>query len=121
MPLYNPTLLASIGDLNQTSFSIANNQAVAANITGFLFSATTCRSFTAFVSAFIDATSDLSEAFTLRGEYNGASWDLSQTSNGSASLITFTITNAGQVQYTSGNYSGFSSGTIKFRALVTNQ
>lgn len=121
MPLFNPTLQSSLGDLNQKSFSLANNQSAAADVTGFLFSTTTVRSFTAFVSVFVDATSDLSEAFTLRGEYNGTSWDLAAVSNGDISQVTFSITNAGQVQYTSGNYSGFSSGTIKFRALTTAQ
>lgn len=121
MPLFNPTPFSVLGDINQTSFSLANNQGAAANVTGFLFSTTTVRAFFSEVSVFIDATSDLSEVFELRGEYNGASWDLAATSNGDASLVTFSITNGGQVQYTSGNYSGFASGTIKFRAQVTSQ
>lgn len=121
MPLFNPTPFAVLGDINQTSFSLANNQVAAANVTGFLFSTTTVRSFHAQASVFIDATSDLSEAFTLRGEYDGSAWDMSVTSNGGISLVTFSITSGGQVQYVSGNYAGFTSGTIKFRATVTSQ
>ena len=37
---------------------------------------------------------------------------------GDNSQVAFTITAAGQVQYTSGNVAGFSTGNIKFRALT---
>lgn len=111
---------ASSGDINETSFSLANNQASPANVTGFAFANATVRSFEALVSVNIDATSDLFEVFTLRGIQRGADWDMSVVSNGDDSLVSFSITNAGQVQYTSGNYSGFSSGAIKFRAITTS-
>lgn len=107
---------ASAGDINQTSFSLANNQAAAANVTGLAFANASVRSFEAFVSVYIDATSDLFESFKLQGIQRGADWVMSQTSIGDASLITFSITTAGQVQYTSASYAGFVSGTIKFRA-----
>lgn len=111
---------SSSGDILETSFSLANNQAAAANVTGLSFSNSTVRSFDALVSVAIDATTDLFEVFTLRGIQKGASWDMSQTSNGDASLVVFSITTAGQVQYTDANYSGFVSGTVKFRSIVTS-
>ena len=113
-------LLKSTGDIDQTSFSAANNQVAAANVTGLAFANGSVRSFEALVSIYIDATSPLYEVYTLRGIQKAASWDMSQTSNGDASGIAFSITTAGQVQYTSGNSSGFVSSTIKFRALSTS-
>jgi hypothetical protein len=110
----------SSGDITETSFSISNNQSSPANVTSFNFNNSNVRSFEAIVSVYVDATSDLFEAFTLRGIQKGASWEMSQVSVGDNSLVVFSITSAGQIQYTSGNYSGFSSGIIKFRAITTS-
>lgn len=112
--------LASAGDINETSFSAANNQASPANVTGFAFANATVRSFSAHVSVSIDATSDLFETFDLQGVQKGSSWDLSVQSTGDESGIEFSITTAGQIQYTSSNVSGFVSNTIKFRAVTTS-
>lgn len=111
--------LASAGDINETSFTLANNQVTAADVTGFAFANATVRSFKAHVSVEIDAASDLFEVFELMGIQKGASWDMSQTSTGDNSLVLFTITTAGQVQYTSGNFPTFVSGKIKFRSVTT--
>lgn len=106
----------SAGDIYETSFTIANNQAVAASVTGFAF-AGTVRTFEALASVAIDADVDLYENFILRGINKGASWDISITSVGDDSAINLDITSGGQVTYTSGNYTGFVSGTFKFRAI----
>lgn len=111
--------VGSAGDINETSFSIANNQTSEANITGFAFSNAVVRSFKALVSVEIDAASDLFEVFTLEGIQRGTDWQMSISGTGDDSLIVFSITTAGQVQYTSGNYTTFSSGSIKFRAITT--
>lgn len=111
---------ASDGDINETSFSLANNQAAPANVTGFAFANAVVRSFKALVSVEIDATADLFETFELQAIQKGASWDMAVSSVGDDSGIVFTITNAGQIQYTSGNVSGFVSGLIKFRAWTTS-
>jgi len=108
-------------DINPTSFAGANNQVAAADVTGLLFSTTYVRAFEALVSVSLVADSSAFEVFTLRGVYNGSSWDLSQTYNGTDTDVDFTITNAGQVQYTSGNATGFVSLTIKFRAISLEQ
>ena len=112
---------SSSTDIPDTNFNLSNNQATPANVTAFSFSTSTVRAFNALVSVSVSASSSLFEVFTLQGIYNGSSWSLAQTSNGDASLVTFTITNAGQIQYVSGNYSGFSSGKIHFRAITTAQ
>lgn len=109
----------STGDIPETTFSITNNQSSAANVTLFAFANATVRAFEALVTVEIDATSDLFESFKLHGVNTGSSWYMSQTSVGQDSGIILTITNAGQIQYTSTNVSGFSSGTMRFRAITT--
>lgn len=109
----------SAGDINETSFSLANNQATPANVTGFLFAPATVRSFEALVSVEIDATAELYEVLTLRGIQKNGSFDMSITANGDESGIVFSITSGGQVQYISQNNAGFVSGLIKFRAQTT--
>ena len=111
---------ASVGDIVETSFSLANNQVSAANVTNFNFSNASVRSFKAHVSVEIDATVDLFEAFDIIGIQKGSDWDISISSVGDDSGVSLSITNLGQMQYTSGNYSGFVSGTIKFRSITTS-
>lgn len=110
---------ASAGDIAETSFSAANNVSSPADVTGLVFANGTVRSFFAQVSIAIDATADLFEVFELTGIQKGASWDMSAESTGDTSGIAFTITNAGQVQYTSTNVAGFVTDTMKFRAETT--
>jgi hypothetical protein len=107
------------GDISHTSFSLANNQAAAANVTGLAFANAVTRSAEVHYSIVVDATSDLYEAGTLHLIQKGASWELAQTTVGDNSQVTFSVTNAGQVQYTTPSYAGFVSGTMKFRAITT--
>lgn len=109
----------SAGDIQETSFSIANNQGSAANVTGLAFAAGVVRGFKALVSVEIDGTADLYETFELVGINKGGSFDMAVNAVGDESGIVFTITSAGQVQYTSANYAGFVAGLIKFRAETT--
>lgn len=112
--------LNSAGDINESSFSMANNQAAAADVTGLAFANATVRSFKALVSIAIDATADLFEVYELLGVQKGASWDMTQSATGDDSQVVFSITSAGQIQYTSANLAGFVSGAIKFRANTTS-
>jgi hypothetical protein len=114
---FNP---GSAGDIQETSFSLANNQATPSNVTGLAFASGVSRSFEALVSVQIDAASDLFEVFKLYGIQRGADWQMSVESTGDNSLVAFTITSSGQVQYTSGSYATFVAGLIKFRAIVTS-
>lgn len=109
---------ASAGDINETSFAMSNNVTAAADVTGLAFANGVVRSFEALVSVEIDATTDLYEVYKLNGIQKGASWDMSVESTGDNSQVNFTITSAGQVQYTSGNLAGFVSGDIKYRAIT---
>lgn len=110
----------SAGDINETSFSGANNQASPANVTGLLFANGVVRSFKAHVSVNVQAASNLYETFELVGIQKDSSWDLAVSSVGDDSSLVFSITNAGQIQYMSGNYGSFTSLTIKFRAITTS-
>ena len=112
--------VGSAGDIQEASFAMSNNQAAPANVTGLAFASGVVRSFTALVSVEIDATVDLYEQFTLNGINKGGSFDMSVYAVGDNSGVTFSITSAGQVQYTSGNAAGFVSGSIKFRAITTS-
>ena len=119
------TALASVGvgpagDIGETSFSAANNQSAAANVTGFSFSNSVVRSFSAHVSVFRDATSDLYESINILGVQKGSDWDISISRVGDDSGIEFTITTSGQIQYTSTNLAGHVASTIKFRAETTS-
>lgn len=111
--------VSSTGDINETSFAAANNQAAAANVTGLAFASGVVRSAKALVSVHLDATTDLFEVFELLIIQKGASYDMAVTGTGDNSGVIFTITSAGQVQYQSNNSAGFVSNTIKFRAIVT--
>lgn len=113
-------LLKSTGDIDQTSFAAANNVAVATDVTGFAFANGSVRSFKALVSVYIDATTPLYESFEIQGVQKASDWFIAISSVGDDSNVDFTITSAGQIQYVSGNETGFVSSTIKFRALVTS-
>lgn len=110
----------SSGDLVETAFSIANNQSAAANVTGFSFANGTVRSFYALVSLYLNASTPKYQEWVLQGIQKAASWNMSQETTGDSSGVVFTITNAGQIQYTSPNSSGFVAGTLKFKAITTS-
>ena len=113
---------SSVGDITETSFSAANNQVVVANVTGFLFANASVGSFRALVQVKVVATTPLRQTFNIQGTQNGAgNWIMSQTTTGDESGFTFTIVpTTGQIQYVDSNYSGFTSATVKFRAISTS-
>ena len=118
--LWKNKYIGSPGDIEETNFSLANNQSSAANVTGFVFSNSVVRGFSALVTVEIDATADLFEQFTLNGIQKNSQWDMSIESTGDDSGILFSINSSGQIQYTSSNKAGFISGLIKFRAITTS-
>lgn len=107
------------GNIEQTSFVIANNQASAANVTGLVFPSSV-RSAIIQYSIFINATTSLYEAGQIQVIQKNGSWDIAQNWNFDNSNVIFTVTSAGQVQYTSGTYTGFVSGKLQFLATVTS-
>ena len=113
-------ILASSGDINETSFSLANNQASLTNVTGLTFANGTVRGAKVQYSIFVDATSNLYESGELELIQRGTNWVVSRENTGDDSLVDFDVTTAGQVQYTTPLYAGFTSATMKFRATTTS-
>lgn len=104
--------------------TIANNQAVAANITGLLFDATAHTSAKVFYT--LKRTTDSSERVCtgyISAFYRAATttWELGPAVEDGDSVlmaVALTITGAGQVKYTSDNQSGTNyAGTIEYRVL----
>jgi hypothetical protein len=107
------------GDIySQLTTSISNNQASAANVTNLVFNPSNTRSFVAYVTVEVVATTSYYSLYTLQGVYNGTTWYFTSSYIGDNPSITFTITSGGQVQYTTPNYSGFTSATVKCRATT---
>lgn len=109
----------SNGDIDETSFAGSNNQSEFTNITGLVFNNANVRAFKVLLSIDVQATIDKFENIELNGIQNNSDWAMSITSTGDISGIEFNITSAGQVQYTSPSFDGFSSLTFKFRSWVT--
>lgn len=103
----------------EKSQSISNN-ATSQSVTDLNFS-TNDRSFKAICSIEVDATTDLFERFELVGVRDGSAWDISEINSlGDDTGITFDITAAGQVQYTSPSFAGYVSATMKFKFIKTS-
>lgn len=111
--------LISVGDIFPTSASIANNQSSAVNVAGLAFNIANVKS--AVIEYYIarsTSLSNLNEQGTISIIYRPSStdWEMQRESLNDAGLL-FSITSAGQLQYTSSNLSGTSyQGKIKFRA-----
>lgn len=98
------------------TFSAANNQVSAANVTGLNLSG--FRAAAIEISIDIQATADLFAKFRLEAIQKNGTWQLSQEYLGDETNINFSITTGGQIQYTSGNEAGFSSSTMKHTASL---
>lgn len=102
------TTLSASTDIATTSFVIDNNVAAFTNIVGMSFNNATVRSGIISYSLYRATTlSELSEAGHLYVTYKSTlgSWEIAQTAVGNSDVL-FTITNAGQVQYSSSNMLG---------------
>jgi hypothetical protein len=123
----SPVAAASAIYINdqENSFTIANNQASAANVTGLVIDPGTYR------GAFIDysiyrqtdtGSSALAEIGQLRLVYNtqATTWHLSDDFSGHNAGVTFSVSGSGQIQYTSTNIAGANyAGTLKYN--IRNQ
>lgn len=113
------------GDLLETTATIANDVSAALDISGMVFSISVVRAanidYTIIRS--VSTPASLIESGTLYATYNTVTsvWYLSQTQAENAGVI-FTITPAGQVQYTSSDMVGAGySGEITFKARTLSQ
>jgi hypothetical protein len=102
------------GDIASTSFT-GTNSVTNGTVTGFAFSSS-LRSFRALVSVRVLQSGTLYDTYELIGVNSGSVWSLSYVSTGNGTGVTFDITSAGQVTYSSPAYTSFTSLTMRFRA-----
>lgn len=114
----NSKVTTVTGDLAPASFAASNNVASPANVTGLAFANGTTGSFEAVVQVLISATTPLRQTFKIQGTQLASTWDITQSTSGNESGYVFTITSAGQIQYQSPNSTGFTSATVRFRAIT---
>lgn len=122
--------LVSPTDILPTTFSIANNNAVASNVTGLSFNTGLVRAAFIDYSVYRTSTSNpsgQSEGGQLIAVYDnsastGNKWSLTQGPVNGNSGIIFSMTDAGQIQYTTTDIGtpGY-SGVIKFSATTLGQ
>jgi hypothetical protein len=118
---------SGVGAISETGFELINNQSSPADITSLYFDVLYVR------AAYIDYTiyrnttgagaTELSEVGELRLVYNSVAvnWDIDRSAVGDAG-VTITVTNAGQLQYTSTNITGTPSiSVIRFKARTLSQ
>ena len=106
-----------VDDIANTSFTFANNIAVAADITGLLFNAVSTRSFSAHISI-VRSGDSLFEEYEVTGINTGSDFFIMVDSVGNDSGVELSITSSGQLQYTSSNLTA--GGLIRFRAKVNS-
>lgn len=123
----NPVASASaifITDAEQ-SFTIANNQSAAANVTNLLFDGVSVRGFAIEYTIYRQtdtASSAVAQIGQLRGVYNtqSATWLMSDDYSGQNAGVTFSIQSTGQIRYTSSNIAGANYvGTLKYSIRKT--
>jgi len=117
----NVNLTPSAGDLFQERiFNADNNIVFPEDITGFAFGNGVVRSFEAIVSASVIATNNQYAIYKILGIQKDDHWYINTSYVGdSLAGISFSITDDGQLQYTSLNQPGWVSTTIKFRGFMT--
>ena len=113
----------SLGDISRERiFTAANNQTTPADITNFIFSNSVVRAFDAIVSVTILTTSGPNKYayYNLKGVQKDGNWVVNSSYVGDTTGFTFSITNSGQIQYTSTDTLNYDSSFVSFRALTTS-
>ena len=102
-----------------STFTAQNNQTVFANITDLVFD-NSVWSFDIYLCTRIILTSgtNLYSNFHIRGVNKGVDWEIIKTYVGDDTGIQFHITDFGQLQYTTPNFTNVNSITFKWRSLV---
>lgn len=101
-----------------TTFTAQNNQAVFENITNLVFD-NSVWSFDIYLSArILTSGTNLYSNFHIRGINKGVDWEIVKTYVGDDTGIQFHITDFGQLQYTTPNFTNVNSIIFKWRSLV---
>jgi hypothetical protein len=99
------------------TFNGQNNRNTFTDITSLVFD-NSVWGFDCYLSVRVTASTNLFVNFHIRGVNKGNSWEIIKTYVGDDTGIQFNITEFGQLQYTTPNYTTFSSVVFKWRALV---
>jgi hypothetical protein len=122
MILQDQGMTAFFNEEVQANVTIANNQVSAANVSNLVFDGAVAKKFIVDYGLYRSTdTTSLAQAGRLRGVYNedAAEWYLSDDYSGQNAGVTFSITNGGQIQYTSSNMSGTGYvGTLEYRISI---
>lgn len=115
-------------DIIQTSFNVANNISSPLDVVGLIFNPAQVRSAVVEYSVYRTTdTNELSETGELflvykNGGTIGSKWSIGRMFFGDDSGIVFTMSDSGQIQYTSTNVTGANySGTMHFLGKATLQ
>lgn len=121
--------LLGAGDILETTFNVANNVSVAANVIGLAFTATAVRAAVIEYSIYRttdSSTSGNAETGMMNIVYDnnassGNKWLLSRMQDGESGVV-FDITDGGQFTYTSSNIAGANySGVMHFKSRTLAQ
>ena len=108
----------STGDfLTTQTFNASNNVSSMTDITGLSFS-NTLYGFNLYIVVVTTASPNYYQNFHIKGIFKNTSWQIDKQYVGDNSGVDFSITNSGQLQYTSPNFSGFSSLVFKYKATT---
>jgi len=116
-PALTGSLTNTVANYTPGSQAILTNQANT-DITNLNFAGKKGGRVTATIQ--IDAVADLYEAFDILIIARGADYKISISSVGDISEVTFNITAAGQVQYSTSNFGGFVSGAMQYLKIDFN-
>jgi hypothetical protein len=95
----------------------AGNKVTSQNIPTIEYSDDSVWGFDVYLAARLIATTNLYANYQIRAVNKGTSWELITNYVGD-SILSFNITNDGQLQYTTPNFIGFSSLTFKYKVLT---
>jgi hypothetical protein len=101
---------------SSVTFGLSNNTSNS-DITGLVFD-NTVWGFDIYVAVQVIANTNYYSNYHIRGVNKSSEWELLMSYVGDQT-VTFNITNAGQVQYSTPDFDGFVSATIKYK-VVTN-
>ncbi len=116
--------LTIIGDTSvefSGSFVAGNNVASPLDITGISFNTSQIRSFTVTLAITVSkGAPNLYSQVVIEGVQKNNTWDIFSSELGDDTGIVFSITAAGQLQYTSLNYASWVSTTFRWNAKAIN-
>lgn len=107
-------------DILITSATILNDQSTPVDVSGLQFDTSDVLSVEVDYLIQRQGTSTDTENGKIFANYNGTAWKIQQDGVGDVGVI-FSITAAGQVQYTSTDFAGHTASSVRFRARTIDE